>query len=295
MRSGARRIMRITQIGMVVNVALMAIKLIVGALVGSIGLVADGIHSLFDLITDIVVIVSTRIGSRPPDKDHPWGHGKMETMGALIISVIFCVAGVEISRKAIESFSRGEYHYPGVIALLVATFSFFTKEWLFHISKKVARETGSRTLLANAWHHRSDALSSLAVMAGVGATFIGFDQGDNVAGLFVGLMILVAGFRFIFDAASELVEQSADPETLRKLESSLATIEDVSAWHRIRSRHVGRALFIDLHVSVPRNFTVVEADRVAHEVEDVINRSLSMPSNVIVHVDPESDPEGGDR
>ncbi len=289
-RSGTRRILRITRIGMVVNVLLMVVKLAVGLMVGSIGLVADGIHSLFDLITDIVVIISTRIGARPPDENHPWGHGKMETMGAMIISVIFCVAGIEISREAILSFSRGEPRYPGLIALAVASISFLSKEWLFHASKKVAAETGSRTLLANAWHHRSDALSSLAVMAGVGATVAGFVHGDNLAGLIVGIMILVAGFRFIHDAASELVEHAADPEVLIKLETALGTIDDVVAWHRIRSRYVGRSLFVDLHVSVPRDYTVVEADRVAHRVEDAIHYCLPMPTNVIVHVDPDSPP-----
>ncbi len=289
---GASRIIHITRVGMVVNVGLTIVKIAVGAVTGSIGLVADGIHSFFDLITDVIVLISTRVGARPPDEEHPWGHGKLETLGALIISIIFCVAGVEISREAIGSFFGGDDRFPGAIALVVASISFVTKEWLYRVSKSIAKSTGSRTLEANAWHHRSDAFSSLAVMAGVTASLLGFGYGDNVAGLLVGIMIVVAGIRFVAGAVSELVEHAADPETLEVIKKRLATIDDVKAWHNVRSRFVGRELFIDLHVAVPRHYTIVEADRVAHFVEDAIQQALTLPSNIMVHVDPEAPPGG---
>lgn len=284
--AGTGRILRVTGVGMAVNVALMAIKVAAGIAAGSIALVADGVHSLFDLLTDVVVLVSTRIGSRPPDEDHPWGHGKMETMGALIISILFCVAGVEIARAAVASFTRGEGRFPGPFALGVAVFSFALKEWLYRISKREAGRTGSKALLVNAWHHRSDAFSSLAVTVGIGATFLGLAQGDNVAGVVVGVLILVAGIRFILEALSELVEHAADPATIARLEAAVASLPETRGWHKIRSRYVGRVLYVDLHVAVPRHYTVVEADRIAHEVEEAIQDSLSAPSNVIVHVDP---------
>ncbi len=285
---GLGSIQRITWIGSFVNLALTAVKVGVGAAVGSIGLIADGVHSFFDLITDMVVIVSTRIGARPPDEDHPWGHGKLETVGALVISVVFCVAGFEVIRGSITSLAHGESRFPGLMALNVAALSLLAKEILFHVTKRVATATGSRTLMANAWHHRSDALSSLAVIVGVGATLLGMGRGDMFAGIAVGLLILAAGFRFMWDSLSELVERSAGPEIVAIIGRAVDSVETIRTWHRVRSRYVGRELYIDLHVEVPRTYTVVEADHVAHVVEGRIRENLPVASNIIVHVDPEA-------
>ncbi len=269
------------------NLLLAAVKLGTGALIGSVALIGDGVHSFSDLLTDFVVLVAARLGSQPADETHPWGHGKYETFGVLIIALAVIAAGVEIGWIAGGALSRGEVHYPGPLVLVVAAFSVALKEVLYRVSRRAGEQTRSQVLIANAWHHRSDALSSLVVLAAGVLSLAGWGHADQAAGIIVGLMVVVVGVRFGWEAIGELMEKSAGGEVETRIAGVLDRAEAILGWHKLRTRNVGRELFIDLHVVVPSKMTVVEADCVTHRVEKAIRRELDRPCNVMVHIDPE--------
>ncbi|MFH1279832.1 MAG: cation diffusion facilitator family transporter [Candidatus Eisenbacteria bacterium] len=279
-------IRRITWVGAAINVVLSLAKLAVGAAAGSIALVADGVHSLSDLATDLVVVVATRLGVRPADEDHPWGHGKYETLGAVVVALAVIVAGAEIGWTALAALRRGEEGFPGGIVLIVAAVSVVSKEWLYRATATIAKRTRSRALMANAWHHRTDSLSSVVVLLGGLFSVAGQGHADQVAGIVVGLMVALTGIRFGREALGELVEGSAggdvDLEIQRVLEGELM----IMGWHALRARRVGRKIFVDLHVVVSPDMTVADADRLAHRIEGEVCRALDSPCNVMVHVDP---------
>jgi cation diffusion facilitator family transporter len=286
---GAREIERVTWIGVGAEVLLTLAKLIGGKATGSIALLADGVHSLSDLVTDLVVILTTRLGARPPDEDHPWGHGKFETLGALLVSVAIIVAGAKIAWEAGSAMARGEFRVPGPAVLVIAFLSIVVKEVLFRMTLSVGRKTGSPSCVANAWHHRSDAISSVVVLISCLAGLAGFAQADQVAGLIVGLMVATIGVRFGGRSLRELLEGSADEAVQAEIGRILQSMESVRGWHQLRTRQVGRELHVDVHVVVSPDLSVGEGHDVAHDVEDRIRGALVRPCNVIVHIDPEGD------
>lgn len=282
----SRSIERVSWIGAAVNVALSVGKLVVGTAAGSIALVADGVHSLSDFATDMVVVVATRLGARPADDTHPWGHGKYETLGALLIALAVLVAGVQIGWTALGALRRGEESFPGAVVLVVAAVSVVSKEWLYRVTAAIAKRTRSRALMANAWHHRTDSLSSIVVLVGGFFALAGEGHADQVAGIVVGLMVAWAGVRFGREALGELMEGAAGEEVDRKIGGVLDGELMIRGWHGLRARRVGRKIFVDIHVVVNPEMTVVDADRLAHRIEGEICRALSSPCNVMVHVDP---------
>ncbi len=286
---GTLEIQRVTWISVAANVLLTIIKLIGGHLTGSIALVADGIHSLSDSLTDFVVVLAAKIGARPPDKDHPWGHGKFETLGALLVSVAIVAAGAQIGWKGAGALARGELHFPGPAVLIIALLSIVVKEILYRITLAVGRRTGSQACVANAWHHRSDAASSVVVFLGGVAGLAGAGQADQVAGIVVGLMVAAIGIRFGVKALRELLEESADEAVQEEIGVILRSMPNVRGWHQLRTRQVGRELHVDVHVVVSPDLSVMEGHDVAHEVEDRIQEGMRRPCDVIVHIDPEGD------
>jgi cation diffusion facilitator family transporter len=286
---GTLEIQRVTWISVGANLLLTIAKLIGGLMTGSISLVADGVHSFSDFLTDFVVVLAARIGARPPDKDHPWGHGKFETLGALLVSVAIVLAGAQIGWKAGSALARGQLHFPGPAVLIIAFFSIVTKEFLYRITLAVGRKTGSQVCMANAWHHRSDAASSVVVFFGGAIGLAGVGQADQVAGIIVGLMVAAIGIRYGGRSLRELLEGSADEAVQEEIGDILRLMPGVLSWHQLRTRHVGRELHVDVHVVVSPDLSVREGHNVAQAVEDRIQEELKRPCDVIVHIDPEGD------
>jgi len=279
--------MRITLIGSVVNLALVGLKILSGLLVGSIALIADGIHSLSDLATDVAVIGGMRIARRKADETHPYGHGKFETLAGGLVAVALVGVGFYIAWESGIALYRHESNLPGPAVLVVALISIVSKELLYRWTEKTARSTGSAALHANAWHHRSDALSSVAVLAGGAGGLAGWEHADQMAGLLVGFMVCASGAKTLFDVIYELTEGAVSRKECADIETAVTCVPGVKSWHRLRTRRVGREVFIDLHVIVEPDLKLVDSHRISMEVENRVRDSCKYPVNVMVHMEPD--------
>ncbi len=281
------KIRSITLWGVLINVFLMALKLISGILISSSALIADGVHSLSDLATDFVVLVGTHFSSRPPDESHPYGHSRLETVASQLIAVVLLVLSIGLIWSSGISIYRREYNYPGYMILGVAVVSVISKEIIFFMTRKISLLTGSPALYANAWHHRSDSLSSVAVLIGGVASLFGWGYADRIAAVVVGFMILGVAGKIYYDSLIELSEHSADRESIQKIETVLSEELDISSWHALRTRKFGAELFIDVHLLVDPALSVVESHDVSVRIEGKIKKELSRPSNILVHIEPD--------
>ena len=278
---------RVTAWGALINLVLAAAKLIVGGLGGSIALVADGVHSLSDLLTDGVTILGTYVRSKPPDESHPYGHGKFEAFAVIVVAMALLAAGGAIAAEAIASLVRGDVSNAGPLTLVVASASVVSKEAMFRWTRNVGRSIHSPVVMANAWHHRSDALSSVAVLVGAALAMFGWYYGDQAAGVLVGLMVVAVGGRIAFDALGELSERSAGRRDVETICKCLKEHPGVRSFHRLRTRRAGPEVFIDTHVLVDPKLTVLEAHTIADEIEASVEASLAKPTNILVHIEPD--------
>ena len=278
---------RITLIGMIGNILLLGLKLTFGFLSGSAGLIADGIHSASDMATDLAVLGGMHLGRRKADEDHPYGHGRFETLSGGIVAAILVFVGAFIAWEAVVALRAGTVNYPGIPILFIALISIIVKEWLYRGTIRVARDVDSAALHANAWHHRSDALSSIAVLAGGIGGLAGWGQADQVAGLIVGLMVIMAGWRTLVVVLHELTEGGVSRDEVAKIESAIESVEETREWHHLRTRRVGRETFIDLHVLVDPDLSVVDAHRISSDVEHALHAACNRPANVTVHIEPD--------
>ena len=286
--SQAGQITRVTAVGAVLNVLLAAVKLSVGFVVGSPALVADGAHSFSDLSTDAFVIVGTRFSSRPPDESHTYGHGKYETLAAFLVGSALVAVGALIAAEAGLSLYRHEHIIAGYPVLVVAVVSIASKEWIYHVTQRVARRLKSPALSANAWHHRSDAMSSVAVLVGAVAGLFGWEHGDQLAAIAVGVMVILVGARTVFGALVDFTEKSIPAAEQEAIARAVEDVPGIRGWHRLRTRMVGREVFMDIHVLVDARLSVTEAHEIVNVVESKVRSSLDRPVNLLVHYEPAS-------
>ncbi len=286
------QIRSVTYLGLYTNIILAAIKIVVGTLAGSVALVADGIHSISDMATDVAVLLGIYYGSKIPDSKHPYGHGRIETFAAAIISTVLVIVGGLMIQRASLRIADANYNGSGMpvmgqAVLWVALASVLSKELIYRITRKVAIKTDSVALYANAWHHRSDALSSIAVVAGFVAMKFGYYQGDNVAAIAVGLMIILVGVKVFGKCLEELSERAVDSKTIEQIEQIIAAEPRIKSWHKLRTRSVGREIFFDLHILVDSGLNVADAHGIADTLERSMRRQISRPINVMIHVEPD--------
>lgn len=286
MNERQKKIWSITLWGALLNIFLMILKIFSGILIRSSALIADGIHSFSDLATDIVVLIGTRLSHRPPDETHPYGHGKMETIASQLIALTLVVLSVGLIWSAGTSIYRHEQNYPGFMVLIVAVVSVISKEIIFFMTRKISRLTGSVILYANAWHHRSDSLSSVAVLIGGVVSLFGWGYADQTATIVVGFMIMGVAGKIFFEGLVELSEHSADSESIQRIERVLSEEKEVSSWHALRTRKLGAELFVDVHVLVNPKLSVLESHNISAKIEKEIKQKLSKPVNVLVHIEP---------
>ena len=289
----SRAATRVTLLGIGANGLLSVGKLTAGVVGSSAAMVADGVHSISDLATDLVVLVTLRIARTPEDRRHQFGHGKFETLAALFVGVALIAVALGLAYSSVTSIVRvaqGEVlPQPGLIALAAAAASIVVKEIVFRLTRRTGRGIGSKALEANAWHHRSDALSSVGALLGIGlAAFLGpaFRIFDPIAGLLISLVICLVAGRIIKNTLSELVEASVDNSTLDRVLKLAADVPGVSDPHKLRMRRVGSYLVLDLHVRMPGSLSLTDAHRLAHQVEDAITQDLGKATIVTIHTEP---------
>jgi len=286
-KDSGKIIRSVTYLSVVANVGLCVVKLAIGFLIGSLALIADGIHSLSDLATDGAVLLGLYFGSKEPDKSHPYGHGRIETFSAGLIALVLIVVGGAMVRYAFISLARDEITCPHIAMGIAAIVSIAAKEWLYRITKNAAVKSHSPALYANAWHHRSDALSSIAVVIGFIAMKFGFTHGDQVAAIAVGLMIIWVGARITGDALRELTEGAIDPKTIEDIKNIINSDASIRQWHQLRTRTVGREVFLDLHILVAPDLNIAAAHEIAERLENTLHEQISRPINIVVHIEPD--------
>lgn len=282
-----QRIRSVTLWGALLNVFLMVLKIISGIFIRSSALIADGVHSLSDLATDFVVLIGTRLSNRPADENHPYGHRKFETIATQLIAIVLIVISFRFIWSAGISIFRYDHNYPGFMILVVAGISIISKEIIFKITRRISRETESAALYANAWHHRSDSLSSVAVFSSGIAGLLGWGHADQIATILVGFMIMGVGGKIFYEGMVELSEHSADTKSIRKIDKVLSEEEEISDWHALRTRKLGGELFVDVHILVDPALSVSKSHQISERIEEKIKRELSNPLNILVHIEPE--------
>ncbi len=286
---------RITIVGSIVNLVLCAAKITAGILGHSKAMLADGFHSLSDLSTDIVVITGLFIASKPKDKTHDYGHGKFETLSTAIIGVSLFIVGLGILRSGISNiigtFKGDILPQPGLIAFIMALISIAAKEILFQFTLSKGKQIHSQAVIANAWHHRSDALSSIGAALGIGgAIFLGdrFRVLDPAAAVIVGLLILKVAWSISINSLKELTETSLSEDEENEILDIINTIPGVHEPHNLRTRKIGNDLAIDIHIRVDKNSTIQEAHDIASKVENELFKNYGKHTIINVHIEPHS-------
>lgn len=276
--------------GALKNILLAVLKIIFGIVGHSHGLLADGVHSLSDLIVDSVVIIAAKFGNKAADEDHPYGHGRIETAATVFLALILAIAAFAIIINAFITIAAIHANIaPSQIVLWIALSSVLLNELLYFWTKHIATQIKSKLLMTNAWHHRSDSASSIAVALGVIGAWLGFPKLDAVAAIIVGLMILKIAWNFGWHSIRELVDTALDMEETEKIKLFIKEIPGVKAIHQLRTRSIAGSIFCDVHVLVDPSISVSEGHYIGQEVDNRLIASFPDITDVTVHIDTEDD------
>lgn len=281
--------LKVTWTGLAANVLLIIVKLW-GGLVGySQALIADAVHSASDLFSDVVVLLGLKWGRKLADDEHPYGHARIETISSLIIGITLIIVAIGIAYRSILSIYEHKATSPALLTLYIAAFSIVLKEILYWYTVIVGRRIRSIALVGNAWHHRSDALSSVAVLIGVAAAHFNPDWhlADSYAALVVSFFILKVGISLTWSAFRELADTAPAKDILADIENKASTVPGVRQVHDLKARYSGRDIFVDIHVVVDPNITVRQGHAIAKEVENYLIAAITDICRVTIHIDPD--------
>lgn len=288
-----KEIYRITLWGSIVNIVLTGLKFAAGILGASAAMIADAVHSLSDLLTDFVVLLFVKISSRPADSDHPYGHGKYETLATTIVAIALLAAGGVLLAQGIEKIIgavRGEtLPVPGRIALWAALISIAAKEGIYQLTARVGRRVQSSALEANAWHHRTDALSSVATAIGIGGALLFGGKWailDPIAAVLVSVFILVAAGKLLHEAIQDLMEKRLPEEIEEEIREIVAADSEMSEMHKLRTRRVGNVYSIEMHLRMHGNISLYEAHRHSMLLEQRLRERFGQETLVSIHLEP---------
>ena len=289
----SKEIYKVTLVGGAVNVILLLFKFVAGIVGHSAAMVADAVHSLSDFVTDVIVLIFVRISGKPEDKDHEYGHAKYETLAMTIIGVALLLVAVGIVYSGLTkiiAWAQGEVlKAPGLMALWAALLSVVLKEAVYHYSMVEARKLNSQAVEANAWHHRSDALSSVGTAIGIGgAIFLGQRWAvlDPVASIVVGALIIKVSVDLLRNGIGDLMEHSLPEEVENEILQLAASVPGVVEPHALRTRRLGNHYAIEFHILMDGNITLCEAHEKASEVEDILRAHYGPETHIAVHVEP---------
>ena len=288
-----KAIYQVTWAGSFVNFLLVVFKFIAGILGHSAAMIADAVHSLSDFATDIVVLIFTRISNKPQDKNHDYGHGKYETLATAIIGLLLLCVGFGIfwnGASSIYTFLRGgQLESPGVVALVAALVSIVSKEILYQYTVIQGKKLNSQAVIANAWHHRSDALSSIGTAIGIGGAILLGDHWrvlDPVAAVVVSFFIMKVSVRLLIPCVDELLEKSLPEDVEKEIEQTVLSFPGVSQPHHLRTRRIGNYYAIELHVRMDGKITLEEAHSTATAIENKLKEMFGKGTHVGIHVEP---------
>lgn len=273
---------------LIVNIILAIIKFIAGILGKSSAMIADSIHTLSDILSTIAVIIGLHFSSKPADKNHPYGHEKIESVVAKMLALMLFITGLGIGKSAIDTIISGAYlnSSPKAIALVAAAISIISKEWMYHYTIRVAKKINSAALTADAWHHRSDVLSSIGTLVGVGGSILGYRILDPIAAVIVSIMIIKVSIQIYITGFNQLVDASAPDETIADITGVINEISGVIRIDEIKTRMHGSYLYVDTEISVDGSLSVNEGHEIAENVHLKIEEKIDGVKHCMVHINP---------
>ena len=288
-----RSVYKVTIAGSIINVLLLVLKFAAGILGHSAAMIADAIHSLTDFVTDVIVLVFVKLGNKPMDRDHDYGHGKYETLATAIIGISLFAVGMMICWsglvKTYHAFLGEELQQPGIVALVAAVASVALKEWAYQFTVRIGRKYHSEAVVANAWHHRSDALSSIGTMMGIGgAILLGSHWAvlDPLAAIVVSIFIIKASWSLVMQSVKELTDASLSDAEEADIVKTAAEVQGVCEIHNLRTRRIGNKIAIEMHVRMPGSLSLYEAHEHATHIETKLKQHFGADTHVGIHLEP---------
>lgn len=280
---------KVSCITIIQNILLSVFKLFAGIFAHSNAMISDAIHSASDVFSTIVVIIGVRLASKDSDKEHPYGHERLECVAAIILAVVLLFTGLEIGSQAFKDIIHGNYgklEVPGMLALIAAGVSIVTKELMFWYTRYNAKKIDSGALMADAWHHRSDALSSVGALIGIGGAMMGFPVMDSIASLVIFVFIAKAAFDIFKDAMDKMVDHSCDEATEKEIYDVAIAHKEVLGIDLLQTRIFGNKIYVDVEIQVNATYTLQKAHDIAEEVHENIEQKFPKVKHVMVHVNP---------
>lgn len=282
----ANKVALVTIIG---NVALSIMKLLAGIIAHSSAMISDAIHSASDVFSTFVVIIGIKLASKEPDKEHPYGHERLECVAAIILAMVLFITGIGIGFEALKNILHGNYselQMPGMLALIAAIVSIVSKEGMYWYTRFYAKRIDSSALMADAWHHRSDAFSSIGALIGIAGARLGFPVMDSIASLVIFVFIAKAAFDIFKDAIDKMVDHSCDEETEQQICDCVMKNEDVLGIDLLQTRIFGNKIYVDVEIQADGSRTLLEAHDIAEAVHDDIEQNFPKVKHIMVHVNP---------
>ncbi len=281
--------MKVSFVSIVVNVVLSVFKFAAGVIANSGAMISDAVHSLSDVLSTFVVIAGLKLSAKKNDAEHPYGHERMECVAAIILSIMLALVGVGIGYSGIEKIISGNssLKIPGVLALVAAIVSIAVKEWMYWYTRSVAKREMSDALMADAWHHRSDALSSVGSFVGIGGALLGYPVLDAVASVVICVFIMKAAIDIFRGAIDKMVDHACDPETTRKIRDIILDHDNTIQLDMLKTRMFGSKVFVDVEFSMDGNVTLREAHAVADHIHNEIEEKIPMVKHCMIHVNPQ--------
>lgn len=277
---------KITWITIIINVFLAVAKVLAGILLNSTAILADGIHTISDIGSSLGIIIGFFISRKPEDKEHPYGHEKAESIAGFILAIFLTAVGINIGYSTFRIIISGQTQIPGGLAAWVAGVSILVKELQYRIAMYGGKKINSTALIADAWHHRSDALSSIAALIGIVGARLGYAFLDPLAGLIVSIIIIKIGIELFIQGYNELMDISIDEEKLRNLINKIISHQEILNINKIRTRKHGSKVFVDIKVCVNPDFTVHKGHVISHEVEDLVHNNVENVKEVLISIIP---------
>lgn len=280
---------KVSMITILGNVALSVMKLLAGIIAHSNAMISDAVHSASDVFSTIVVIIGVKLASKEPDKEHPYGHERLECVAAIILAMVLFITGLGIGMEAFGNIISGNYselQVPGILALIAAVVSIVSKEGMYWYTRYYARRIDSGALMADAWHHRSDAFSSVGALVGIGGAMLGFPVMDSIASLVIFVFIAKAAFDIFKDAIDKMVDHSCDEETEKRIYDCVLDNEYVLGIDLLHTRVFGNKIYVDVEILADESCTLREAHDIAETVHNEIEQNFPKVKHIMVHVNP---------
>ena len=281
---------KVSFVTIVANIVLSFMKLLAGVIAHSNAMISDGIHSASDVFSTIIVVIGIRLSSKKPDKEHPYGHERMECVAAIVLAMVLFMTGLGIGLDALKDVLRGEYsnlQVPGILALAAAVVSIVSKEAMYWYTRYYAKKIDSSALMADAWHHRSDAFSSIGALVGIVGARMGFPVMDPIASLGIFVFIVKAAYDILKDAMDKMVDHSCDEKTEEQLRACVCQNKDVAGIDLLQTRIFGNKIYADIEIEVDGSMTLRDAHKIAEQVHHDIEKKFPKVKHIMVHVNPE--------